>query len=256
MMMRRIFLFLIIASLVLLGYRVYSLEKTQRAYNALSDTHTGIERAAVREIEVADDRVSFDQQEELITYTRHPFRDLLDENSDFSGWLQVPNTAISYPVVKSSDNEYYLDRDFYGNKTPAGSIFMDYRNLGSGLDTHTILYGHNMKDGTMFHNLRYFKDLDFFQNNRRITVETLYGEKTYEIFSVYPVSAETYTLSLEVDPDYTASLLDRSIHGTLSLDIPAEAKLLTLATCTYEVDDGRLILHAYEIETPPGPDLD
>lgn len=253
MFMRRVFLFLAIASLTILGFRVYSLEKTQQIYGRLSEERTLSESTLPEEMPAPEITA---EEPVKVQYTRHPFRDLLDENSDFSGWLEVPNTAISYPVVKAADNEYYLDRDFYGNKTPAGSIFMDYRNLGAGLDRHTILYGHNMKDGSMFHNLRYYKDITFFEENREIRLETLYGEKIYEVFSVYPVSAADYTLSLDVDATYTQSLLERSLHPAFAVDIPEGAKLLTLATCTYEVDDGRLILHAYEKESSSGPATD
>ena len=77
----------------------------------------------------------------------------LSINSDFMGWLQIPGSNIDYPFVRSKDNADYLKRDFYGNYSESGTLFMDYRNLGNFNDQHTLIYGHNMKNKSMFHEI-------------------------------------------------------------------------------------------------------
>ncbi|MGL4797173.1 MAG: sortase domain-containing protein, partial [Paraclostridium sp.] len=86
---------------------------------------------------------------------------LSSKNTNFKFWITVDNTNIDYPVVQSKDNEYYLSKDFYNQDSSSGSIFMDYRNKFD--DKNIILYGHNMKNKTMFNNILKFKEENFFK---------------------------------------------------------------------------------------------
>ncbi|MGL5642453.1 MAG: class B sortase, partial [Paraclostridium sp.] len=112
---------------------------------------------------------------------------LNDKNPDFKFWLKVDNTNIDYPVVQSKDNQYYLNKDFYNQDSNSGSIFMDYRDNTNS--QNTILYGHNMRNKTMFNNLLKFKDQDFFNQNNKIRVIKDGKEYIYEVFSVYTIDA-------------------------------------------------------------------
>ncbi|MCL2548508.1 MAG: class B sortase [Symbiobacteriaceae bacterium] len=86
-------------------------------------------------------------------------------NEDVLGWLYIPNTRIDYPLLVSGDNSYYLHKDIYHNDASAGSIFMDYRCDPALKSFNTIMYGHNMKNGSMFTDLRAFADPWFFATN-------------------------------------------------------------------------------------------
>lgn len=175
----------------------------------------------------------------------------LDINPDFLGWLNVPGTSIDYPYVRSQDNADYLKLDFYRKPSKAGTLFMDYRNLGSFRDRHLLIYGHNMKNGTMFHDLVRFHDPDFYKANREITVTDLYRTRRYQIFSVYEVSADEYELPVAFDgpsglSDYMESLALRSMHPQDEDPLMGQ-QLLTLVTCSYGTNNGRTIVHAMEI---------
>lgn len=186
---------------------------------------------------------------------------LIQKNKDYMGWIEIANTPVAYPVVRADDNDYYLKRDFNLRKTDLGSIFMDYRNLGNMNDSHTIIYGHYVKNGSMFGSLKGYLDRSYWAKHPIIQMDSPYGIKRYRVFAVQEVSAENYTLSLAVSRDYIRQLAGESrfpeasekVLLGLGLDIgktpekPLAQGLLTLATCTYTIEEGRLLVHALEI---------
>lgn len=186
----------------------------------------------------------------LFEFTPNAFSSYLAINPDFTGWLSIDNTAVDYPVVKGRDNEFYLEHDFYKNAHPFGAIFMDYRNVGHGQDNHTIIYGHYTPNGHMFADLEKYLSEDFFTDNSTITLKDMYAERTYEIFSVHVDPADAYFINESFrNPDmsdYLADLEERSIHST-DTTFSDDARILTLISCNYTVDDGRIYLHAVEV---------
>ncbi|MDD2459140.1 MAG: class B sortase [Eubacteriales bacterium] len=123
------------------------------------------------------------------------------QNPDAVAWLTIPGTRIDDPVVCSSDNEFYLKHDYLGNKDITGAIYQDFRNAGSFSGRHSILYGHNMKDGSMFHNLRYFKEEDFARKNNRIKLETLDGMTEWQVFASYVMTTDFYVIQTAFSGD-------------------------------------------------------
>ena len=95
------------------------------------------------------------------------FEALQQINPDIVAWLRIPG-VLDYPVVQGTDNSYYLHHTFRKEYNIAGSIFLDARNTADFSDRKNIIYGHNMRNGSMFHVLRKFQDLDFYQANREI----------------------------------------------------------------------------------------
>lgn len=187
----------------------------------------------------------------------NPQASFLVRNPDFAGWLTVPGTNIDYPYVRSKDNAEYLNLSFDRKPSALGTIFMDYRNLGGFTDRHLILYGHNSKNGTMFHELVKFHDKEFLKAHGEIRITDLYVQKTYRVISVYEISANDYTLPVDFSAPpafaaYLADLLQRSLHP-LEGKLPPDAKLLTLVTCSYGVNNGRTIVHAVEVGSTVTP---
>ncbi|EXJ22489.1 NPQTN specific sortase B [Alkalibacterium sp. AK22] len=174
----------------------------------------------------------------------------MDINPDFNGWLNIENTAIDYPVVRGRDNSFYLDHDFNREPHPFGSIFIDHRNLGMGQDDHTIIYGHYTQNGHMFADLEKFLSEDFVNENPTITFESLFGERTFELFSVHVAPADPFFINESfTNPDlhaYFETLESQSLFD-LGREFTGEEKLLTLISCNYTVDDGRIYVHAVEI---------
>ena len=174
-----------------------------------------------------------------------------EQNPDVVGWLAIPDTQIDYPVVCGPDNDFYLNHDILGNESQAGSIYQDFRNGGSFLSRHVILYGHNMKDGTMFHDLRYYKDRDFAMQNGQISIETAQGMTTWQVFSSYVMTTDFYVIRTDFtnDQDYQEFLdtLAAKSEFDYGIEVAADQSILTLLTCSYELDDARFVVHAVKV---------
>lgn len=185
---------------------------------------------------------------------RAQFRALLDVNPDVVGWLRIGNTAIDYSVVQGEDNAYYLNRNYKGEEASAGSIFLDFRNDIGKAQPNTVIYGHRMKDGSMFGDLKKFLKEDFFRDTLTFQYDTLYHSYRAEIFSVYPATADLNYIQTGFgnEQEYAAflqSLQERSLYKTDTV-LGVEDRILTLSTCDYTLDPakGRLVLHAKLIE--------
>ncbi|WP_258959271.1 class B sortase [Paenibacillus tyrfis] len=181
---------------------------------------------------------------------RTQFRALLDVNPDVVGWLRIANTAIDYPVVQGQDNAYYLNRNHKGEESSAGSIFLDFRNDIGKAQPNTVIYGHRMKDGSMFGDLKKFLKEDFFRKNLTFQYDTLYHSYRAEIFSVYPATADLNYIQTGFGSEqeyatFLQSLQERSLFKTDTV-LGTEDRILTLSTCDYTLDPtkGRLVIQA------------
>ncbi|HAT4214915.1 TPA: class B sortase [Clostridium perfringens] len=175
--------------------------------------------------------------------------DLYSINSDYMGWINIKNTPIDYPIVKGNNNEFYLTRDFNKQYLATGSIFMDYRNEGFQ-DKNTVIYGHHMRDNSMFGSLKKYKDLDYLRKNKYIYITTKDDERLiYEIFGVYVTSSddtESITIKFNSEEEfskYIEEIYKKSIYD-LDIEVKSTDKILTLSTCSYEFKNARLIIHA------------
>lgn len=179
------------------------------------------------------------------------YMSLLEINEDVVGWISVPDTVIDYPVVQAGDNDYYLRRDIHRKGARAGTIFMDYRSDKQGKGKNIILYGHHMRNGSMFKDLVKYKQEEFFQENDYIRFDTLFDEIKWEVFSVYITEADfpytqTTFASDEEYLDFLDKIKGRSIFDK-DMELSKEDQILTLSTCTYEYDDARFVVHARRV---------
>ncbi len=177
------------------------------------------------------------------------FSSLLNKNKDTVAFLYVKNTLISYPVVQSSDNEYYLKHSFDNKINSAGWVFMDYRNNIKNLDDNTIIYGHARIDGTMFGSLRNVL-LSSWQNNKDnyvIYFSTLYESMIFQIFSVYTIERESYYITSHFNNSiekqkWIDTMKDRNILP-INTEVDINDKFLTLSTCKNRQGE-RIVIHA------------
>ncbi len=269
---------LIIASslVLLLGTSIVAIQRAQdqRAYEALSEQRAeqSEDQKLTESSRMSAERSDYTQNEgskavqtalvktgnnpeapsPAFTYKENDNKEWLSINPDFMGWLQIPGSDIDYPFVRGQDNTHYLKRDFYGKYSESGSVFMDYRNLGNFNDQHSLVYGHNMKNKTMFYNLIKYKDAEFLAENPLVNLSGLYETKTYKIFSVYEVSADDYEFTLEFENDsaylnYLKELEALSLHPQNN-ELTSRQKLLSLVTCSYG-ENSRIIVHAIEMNS-------
>lgn len=181
------------------------------------------------------------------------FNKLKKINSETRGYLVVKKTNIAYPVVQHSDNSYYLKRDFYKKKSSMGWIYMDYRNNSTELDDNTIIYGHNMGNGTMFGTLKTVLDSSWRKNADNMIVNFDLNNQSYKfkIFSIYKVDYTTDYLVTDFETadeknDFIKMIRNRSTIKSNEV-VNENSKILTLSTCTGK-NNRRLVVHAVLIE--------
>ncbi len=174
---------------------------------------------------------------------------LLTINEDIVGWIKVNNTKVDYPVVKTSDNDFYLKNNLYKEQDINGWIYMDYRNNEKELQQNTIIYGHNMYySGVMFGTLNKVANKSWYNNPENLTISfnTMYETMDWEIFSIYKIhKTSDYLVNEFASQDdfleYIKKIKDRSIND-FHVEIKPNDKILTLSTCTGE--NQRFVVHA------------
>ena len=176
------------------------------------------------------------------------FEKLREVNNDTVAYLYVKGTDISYPVVRTDNNRFYLNHSYDKSKNNAGWIFMDARNKLDGKDKNVIMYGHNRIDGIMFGTLKNVLTDDWFKNKDNRYVELVTPEETrvYAIFSVYKIRVEDYYITTGFKEnefnDFVNEMKGRSYYN-FKVDVSEEDEIVTLSTCIL-FDEYRLVLHA------------
>ena len=177
------------------------------------------------------------------------FDDLLEQNPDSVGWIRVLDTNISYPIVQTTDNDYYLTHNINLEKNGAGWIYADYRNNFETLDRNTIIYGHNRRNGTMFSNLQYYLNEDFYKdpNHKYINFNTINQAYLAEVFAVYMMKPEDVDLKNDypTDAEFFSDVgfwKANSVYN-FNVDINSNDKILTLFTCDDDTTY-RILVHA------------
>lgn len=174
---------------------------------------------------------------------------LLEINSDTVGWLTVPNTNIDYPVVKTTDNDYYLDHNYEKKYDYNGWVFMHYYNSTHNLDKNTIIFAHNrFYSGIMFGTLNEVTKDTWYNNTKEnlITFNTLYDNMQFEVFSIYKTNITADYLKTTFDSDlewnnFIKMIRERSMFQN-NVNVGTNDKIITLSTCLD--NDTRLVVHA------------
>ncbi len=176
--------------------------------------------------------------------------ELKAQNSDTVGWIQIPGTQISYPLMHTSDDSYYLNHTFSKKLNSAGSIFMETLNSANFTDLHTIIYGHNMKNGSMFAGLKEYQSASYLVTHPNVYVDLADGTHAYQIFSVYEAEADSDSYTIGFAPDetyeeYLKTIKGRSLYDT-SVTVTKEDSIITLSTCTKH-GEKRFLVHAKKL---------
>ena len=168
--------------------------------------------------------------------------DLQSQNSDLAGWLTVPGTQIDYPFVQAADNDFYLRRDFNGAYALAGTLFMDYRCVKDFTSPNTIIYGHHMRNGSMFGTMKKFRDKDFFAANR--TAVIYLPDKTYtvDLFAFMVVRSDDAILYDHEPDDGFLAYVEQNARHYRDIGATIDDRFVTLSTCAYEFDNARMVL--------------
>ena len=182
------------------------------------------------------------------------FEKLLEMNSDVVGWIRFDEPSeINYPVGQGRDNEEYLKRTFEANTNKLGTLFVDVNNPGDFSGRNTFIYGHNMKNGSMFAQLLKYKDDSFYKEHPYFYIYTPDGKvRTYEIFSAGVVkdTSDSYIMDYADDAafqTYIDYIKQQSAYPT-SAEVTTASKIVSLSTCTNVRDDERFLVHGVMIK--------
>lgn len=187
----------------------------------------------------------------LVEDATPPFRvnwkDLKAVNEEVAGWIYVDAVpSINYPVLHGKDNDTYLHQTFKNQYLYSGSIFSDYHNAADFTDPNTIVYGHNMKDGSMFGKLKELKDQAVYDANPFFWILTPEGSYRYHIFSVFTagVDSETYTLHGQNGKDFLAWEEEMQKASEVKNDVPLSKydKTVILSTCTGDASTRTVVI--------------
>lgn len=203
---------------------------------------------------------------------------LYAENKDIVGWVKIPDTQIDYPVMHTSDNDYYLTHSFKNEYSKGGAIFADYRNTFTATETsdNVILYGHNIWSGEYFAMLSRYYDthetdpITYYQNHPTMTFDTIYEKSEYKIFAcvlfnteeangeVYPYTAKREFASKTEFNSFILDIMDRSVLWT-DVDLNYGDQILTLSTCYWpygEDIDTRCVVFARKVRDGESAEVD
>lgn len=208
------------------------------------------------------------------------FDEFLAQNPDTAGWITVPGTNINNVVVQAADNEYYLDRDFNGNKSQPGTIYADFRGIFNDYNQcdNVVLYGHNQANGAMFGTLKNYKitkqntsNFSFYKEHPTFKFSTLYEEYEYKIIAMFVI---------EVNPEQTRDgqifdyhnyiyfddnvwKYDTFIENVMArtavdtgVDVNENDKFVTLSTCSNEFEPSRFVVIGRRVRDGEDPTVD
>ena len=251
-------LIVMLAALAVFLYSGYTLYGFYKEYKKSSDEYDNLENSyaadqeqesenidnledddALQSISGQEVRTVFeDGEEKTLPVLKNPidFTQLLSVNSDIVGWLRIRALDISYPVVQGKDNDYYLHRTFEKTDNFAGCLFVNSYNMGDFTDQNTIIYGHNMKNGSMFGKLKNFSDPEVFKKSRYFWIFTPDFIYQYRIFSASVVDKTGLTYQISFTDDEFDQFISRAYSNSVvdnqGVRVTKEDRIVTLSTCT------------------------
>ena len=173
---------------------------------------------------------------------------LRETNPEVVGWILIPDTKINYPLMQGQDNDYYLHHTWDGKSNASGSILLEYQNAPDLTDYNTILYGHNMNNGSMFAGLRRYADQGYWEKHPHIYIKIDSGVYRYDIFSSYKASVDSNIYGLSFELEKTKGLfLETAINSSqIETGILPDLtdRMLTLSTCSGAGYTTRWVVHA------------
>lgn len=180
------------------------------------------------------------------------FEELKQKNSDTVAWLKIENTNIEFPIVQANNNSYYLTHNFDKEYNVAGWIFADYKNKLDGTDRNIVVYGHNMRNNSMFGSLKDVITEEWYNNeeNKYITFVTENDYQTYQVFSVYQIKTEDYYIQTEFKSNEFTEFIDTITKRSkkyFGINVSKEDTILTLSTCANN-NKYRVVLHSVRVK--------
>ncbi len=208
---------------------------------------------------IVNDETNEDEVDNINEKIYDVVKKLQIENSDVKGWIKINDTNINYPLLQGNDNDYYLNRNYKKEYSNYGSIFIDKNSDFNDVYSNVIIYGHSMKDKEMFQNLLNYASKEYYENHKIIEIYTDHEARKYEIVTVFRSRVfyqdesnvfryyYCYDLSSEEKyNDYIKNCKNEEIYST-GVEAHFGEQLITLITCEYSTDNGRMVIVAKRI---------
>ena len=250
--LKGLYLLLVILSLLCIGVLALLLVKNEKEAALMEKQQQMLEDTFVKDVQETEDTL------ENKTELPIDFEGLKEVNPEIYAWIRVPDTNINYPILQHEDEDqsYYLTRDVHGENNQAGSIYTEYYNNKHFQDPNTIIYGHNMKNGSMFHNVRYFAEREYFDEHEELYIYMPGKILKYQIINCYVYDDRhllgSFDLSdEEIHKEYLEDIMrPRSMYTMIREDVElsTEDKLVTLSTCVANQPNNRRLLQAVLME--------
>jgi len=241
---KSIYLLITMTLLVVIGYSAYQVEKSNQEY--VKEKKVREEVMEYKPVSLTSNQDTHNSEIEIVNQS---ILDLQEKNADTIGWLTIPGTQIDYPFLWADDYDIYLRTDINGESSMAGSIFMDYRCDRNLLGAHSILFGHNMNNGSMFGALIEFRDRTFFQEHQEGYIYLSNANIKLQIIACIVTTssnAEVYGVAEteEQKERFLEVIKEENIHGREGIpeDLSIDDRFVLLSTCSYEHDEARTVV--------------
>ena len=257
-----LFAVIFVGSAVMLGMYYHEGQVQENRYEELGELLPTVQRPTVPitpDETVPEETIPEETTPETVTVDGREmlprFAQLYQLNSDIVGWLELPGTDISYPVMQTpSDPEYYLRHNFDKQSASHGCLFAQANADVFAPSDNITIYGHHMKDGSMFALLDKYKEYSFFEEHRYLYFDTLEATHTYQIIAVFKTSASggfRYNEFVDATNEgefaqFVNRCKELSFYNT-GVDTVYGDKLITLSTCEYSQSNGRLVVVAKQV---------
>lgn len=248
-----IILVVAVAVFLFSGFKLYTIyseyHKGEKEYDSV--TEDVVKKVVVEAETENEDGETVIKEREVLNID---FEKLQSTNPEVVAWIDFEEPSkISYPVMHTDNNDKYLTKTFEGKSNSSGALFVDAYNAGDFSDRNTFIYGHNMKNGSMFSQLRKYKTEEFCKENPYFYIYTPDGiESKYQIFSVCIVedTSETYIKTYANDTEFLKYI--EYIRGIsrydVDVEVTAQSQIVSLSTCTNVTETQRLVVHGVKIE--------
>ncbi|MBQ7059690.1 MAG: class B sortase [Firmicutes bacterium] len=263
---------LIVVLLGVVGFSGYKLFVMYQKYhhntvsqNKVSEVFYGQQTVVEQEAQEGSEVTPTQAKENKITQEAYSLSPLVAQNPDTVGWINIPDTVVDFAVMHAADNDYYLHRDFFREYNYAGIPFLDATNTPGAKRQNYIIYGHRMKDKSMFWIIGEYLEQDWYEQHKNFTLLMRVGKEDImydcEVFAVYRLTTfvDAWQTVFATDDDYARYIqacYDRSVIKTdVVVSADTDEQILTLSTCDslLHPSEGRLLVHAKMIERSRTP---
>ena len=227
----RILLLFCIAVFCISAWKLYGY---YRSYKEAKDTYHQIQK----------ENVQTSKNERKINFTQ-----LRKKNPDTAGWVYIKGTTIDYPIVQGKDNKEYLHQDFNKKKSSSGTIFLDHSCNKDFTSDNNIIYGHHMKNGTMFAQLLKFRETSFLKKHNEIILYTPNKTMRLKVISAYAMKAQDQMpIDFASTKEHNTYIkkIRRMSEALIKGSVKKNSRIYTFVTCSYEREDNRTYVHAVE----------